>query len=133
MKTASLRPRTTLASTLMRAGSASGRARDEASNIEQRKDGSPSGGGDNRIITAGKDGRGAPRRVAAAILIGISLAAVFGSGPTLRWTETLPDSRLTAALHDAAARWNETLSALGLSKPHDWLRATIRAFEAMHF
>ena len=123
--------------TIMRAKLAAGRARDSTSDTGRRAvqpvAGSLTSGADDRIITTGNNRLGTPARVLAAVLIGLSLAAVFGSGPALRWTETLPDGRLTAALHDAAAKWNDTLSPLGASRPHDWLRATIRAFEAMHF
>ena len=126
----------------MRARAAASGARDKTSSTGQRKvrpasggsvTGGPIAGGDNRIIAVSSDRRAAPSRVLAAILIGISIAAIFGSGPTLRWTETLPDGRLAATLHDAAAKWNEALSPLGASRPHDWLRATLRAFEALHF
>ena len=121
----------------MRARSAAGRARDDTSDAGHRAvqpvSGSLTSGADDRIITAGNNRRGTPARVLAAVLIGLGLAVIFGSAPALRWTETLPDGRLTAALHNAAAKWNHTLSPLGVSRPHDWLRAMIRAFEAMHF
>ena len=122
--------------TLKPAGLAAGRARDEAPDAGQHRIEPASGtlvrGGDDRIITAG-DRRGTPARVLVAVLIGMGVAPVFASGPALRWTETLPDSRLTTALHDAAARWNGMLAASGAFQLHDWLHARTRSFEAMRF
>jgi hypothetical protein len=98
--------------------------------------GEPTGGptgGDDRIVAASSTRRGTPAQVLRAVLIGVILAAVFGSGPLLHWTEMLPDGRLAVALHDAAAWWNGMLSTLGIARPYEWLRRLTRAFEAMRF
>jgi hypothetical protein len=89
-------------------------------------------GTDERVIAA-PAGRGTASQVLRVVLLGCTVAAVFGSAPLLGWTEALPDNGLTAALHDAATRWNDAMASIGATAPRDRLRAGLRAVEAKHF
>ncbi len=89
-------------------------------------------GTDPRIIAAAP-GRGTAVQVLRVVLIGCAVAAVFGSAPLLAWTEALPDGPVVSVVHTTAERWNDAMTRVGATEPREWLRGTLRGFEARHF
>jgi hypothetical protein len=66
------------------------------------------------------------RRVFAACLIGALVLALFASRDTPGWAERLGDSSLDHRLRSIASAWDETMEALGFTRPHDALRAAMQ-------
>ena len=67
-----------------------------------------------------------PRRVFTACLIGALVLALFASRDTPGWAERLGDSSLNHRLRSVAGAWDETMETLGLTRPHDALRAAMQ-------
>ncbi len=69
---------------------------------------------------------GSPRQVLALTLIGTLVLAVFASRDLSSWLERLGDGPILAPLQHAAAEWDGAMDRLGLTRPHEALRGTIR-------
>jgi hypothetical protein len=91
----------------------------------------PVPGADDRIIETGR--RTTPARVLAVLVFACALAAVFGSAPLLAWANALPDGQVGRLLAAAALAWHNDMSAAGVTRLHESLRAFIRICEAFHF
>jgi hypothetical protein len=91
----------------------------------------PVTGADDRIIETGR--RTTPARVLAVLVFACALAAVFGSAPLLAWANALPDGQAARLLAAAAQVWHNDMSAIGVTRLHESLRAFIRICEAFHF
>jgi hypothetical protein len=66
------------------------------------------------------------RRVFAACLAGALVLAMFASRDTPGWAEQLGDSPLAHSLRSIAGDWDETMEELGLTRPHEALRAAMQ-------
>jgi hypothetical protein len=66
-----------------------------------------------------------PRQVLAICLIGALVLALFGSRDTPGWAERLGDSWLDHRLRAIAGAWDGAMETLGLTDPHEALRAAI--------
>jgi hypothetical protein len=66
-----------------------------------------------------------PRGMLAACLIGAVMLALFASSDTPGWAERLGDTPLDHALRGVAGSWNAAMETLGLTRPHEALRAAM--------
>jgi hypothetical protein len=66
-----------------------------------------------------------PRQVLAICLIGAIALAFFASRDTPGWAERLGDSSFDHRLRSIASAWDGAMETLGLTHPHDALRATM--------
>ena len=69
---------------------------------------------------------GSPRQVFALTLVGALVLAVFASRDLSSWLDRMGGGPLLAPLQRAAATWDDTMATLGLTRPHEILRAAIR-------
>src|SRR6266849_6609305 len=69
---------------------------------------------------------GSPRQVLALTLVGSLALAVFASRDLSSWLDRMGGGPLLAPLQRAAATWDDTMATLGLTRPHEVLRSTIR-------
>jgi len=67
-----------------------------------------------------------PRQVFALTAIGTVFLALFASRDLPSWSERLADLPFGPAMQRAAAEWDEAMAALGLTRPHQILRRTMR-------
>jgi hypothetical protein len=66
------------------------------------------------------------RQVFAVTVIGTLFLAFFASRDLPSWSERLGDGPFGAAVQRAAAEWDDAMASLGLTRPHEALRATVR-------
>ncbi len=86
-------------------------------------------GADRRVLATASGGA-APQalRILAA---GLAAALLLGATPLRQWADSLAAPPTVAApIAAAAAPWARTTARLGLDRPYDALRATIRRLEA---
>jgi hypothetical protein len=69
---------------------------------------------------------GTPRQVFAIALIGTLVLALLASRDLASWTERLGDTPAILMAQRIAAEWDERMAALGLTRPHEVLRDTLR-------
>jgi hypothetical protein len=70
------------------------------------------------------------RQMLAACLVGALVLALFASRDTPGWADRLGDSALDHKLRSVAGAWDAAMEELGLTHPHEALRAAInRALE----
>ena len=69
---------------------------------------------------------GSPRQVLALTLVGSLALAVFASRDLSSWLDRLDHGAMLAPVQRAAATWDDTMATLGLTRPHEILRAAIR-------
>jgi hypothetical protein len=67
-----------------------------------------------------------PGQVLALTLVGALVLAVFASRDLSTWLDRLGGGPLLEPLQQAAAQWDGAMDRLGLTHPHDALRAAIR-------
>jgi hypothetical protein len=67
-----------------------------------------------------------PRQVFFAVAVGAAVLALFASRDTPGWAERLGDTPLDHALRAAAGAWDQRMSRLGLTQPHEILRAAMQ-------
>ena len=71
--------------------------------------------------------RGAsPRQVLAMTLIGAVVLAVFASRDLAIWLDRFGGGPVLEPLQQAATQWDGAMDRLGLTRPHDALRAAMR-------
>jgi hypothetical protein len=63
------------------------------------------------------------RQVFAAVAAGAVVLALFASSDLPSWGEELSQGVLTPSLRRAAGAWNGAMEQLGLTRPHEALRA----------
>ncbi|MBV8889564.1 MAG: hypothetical protein JO305_07835 [Alphaproteobacteria bacterium] len=69
---------------------------------------------------------GSPRQVLEVVAIGTLVLGLFASRDLPSWTERLAQTRFGASLDAAATTWDEAMSRLGLTAPHEALRRGVR-------
>jgi hypothetical protein len=69
---------------------------------------------------------GSARQVFAITLVGILVLAMFASRDLSSWLNGMGDGPILRPLQQAATEWDETMTTLGLVRPHEALRLTIR-------
>lgn len=69
---------------------------------------------------------GSPRQVLALSLVGAVVLAVFASRDLSTWLDRQGGGPAIEALQQAAAQWDGAMDRLGLTRPHDALRAAMR-------
>lgn len=69
---------------------------------------------------------GSPRQVLAMTLIGALVLAVFASRDLSSWLDRQGGGPVFEPLQHAAAQWDGTMDRLGLTRPHDAMRAAMR-------
>ena len=69
---------------------------------------------------------GTPRQVFAMTVIGTIVLALFASRDLASWTERLGDTPAILSAQKLAAAWDDRMAALGLTRPHEALRDTLR-------
>ena len=69
---------------------------------------------------------GTARQVFAMTVIGTAMLALFASRDLASWTERLGDSPAALSVQKIAADWDDHMAALGLTRPHEALRDTLR-------
>ena len=69
---------------------------------------------------------GSPRRALAVSLIGAIALALFASRDLPGWADRLDDGRVAGMVRPLAAEWDSAMAALGLTRPHEALRAASR-------
>ena len=67
-------------------------------------------------------------QVLAIILIGSLVLAVLASRDLSSWAERLGGGPLAEQTQGLAARWDQTMEALGFVRPHDALRSAVDGF-----
>jgi hypothetical protein len=70
-------------------------------------------------------GGGSPRQVLGICLVGAIVLACFASRDTPGWAERLGDSTLDHRLRGIAGSWDSAMEQLGLTHPHEALRAAM--------
>lgn len=66
------------------------------------------------------------RQVLAMTLIGALVLAVFASRDLVTWLDRQGGGPILEPLQQAATQWDGAMDRLGLTRPHDALRATMR-------
>jgi hypothetical protein len=69
-----------------------------------------------------------PAQVVAMILIGSLVLALFASRDLSSWAEHLDGGPVAEQTQSFAARWDQTMEALGFVRPHDTLRSAADRF-----
>jgi len=69
---------------------------------------------------------GSPRQVLAAVAIGSLVLAVFASRDLSTWLDRMGGGPVLAPLQHTAADWDGAMARLGLARPQEALRGTIR-------
>jgi hypothetical protein len=69
---------------------------------------------------------GTPRQVFALTLVGTLVLAVFASHDLATWLDRLGGEPVLQATQRAAAQWDAAMDTLGLTRPHEALRGTMR-------
>jgi len=69
-----------------------------------------------------------PRQVFVCCLAGALLLALFASRDTPGWAERLGDAAYAHRLRDVAGAWDQAMGTLGLTRPHEALRAAMQRF-----
>ena len=69
---------------------------------------------------------GTARQVLALSLIGTLVLAVFTSRDLATWLDRQGGGPIVEPLQQAAAQWDGAMERLGLTRPHDALRAAMR-------
>jgi hypothetical protein len=67
-------------------------------------------------------------RMFATCLIGALVLALFASRDVPGWAEQLGDAPYAHSVRDIAGSWDRAMEALGLTDPHEALRAAMRRF-----
>ena len=70
-------------------------------------------------------GGATPRQVLVLCLVGAIVLALFASRDTPGWAERRGDSALDHRLRDIAGAWDAAMETLGLTDPHEALRAAM--------
>jgi hypothetical protein len=78
------------------------------------------------ILPAARRRAVSPRRVFAAVAAGSVVLALLASSDLPSWGEELGPGVLTPSLRRAANLWNGEMERLGLTRPHEALRAGMR-------
>jgi hypothetical protein len=76
---------------------------------------------------------GTPRQVFAMTVIGAAMLALFASRDLAAWTERLGDSPAAMQAQQLAAAWDDSMAALGLTRPHEALRDGLRRLLDWHW
>jgi hypothetical protein len=66
------------------------------------------------------------RQVFAVTVIGTLFLAFFASRDLPSWSERLGDGPIGVTAQRAAVEWDDAMATLGLTRPHEVLRATVR-------
>jgi hypothetical protein len=66
------------------------------------------------------------RQVLALTFLGVLTLSFFGSGDLPSWVGCLGRGPLIDRAQALATQWDDTMASLGLSRPHEALRALIR-------
>ena len=69
---------------------------------------------------------GSPRQVFVLCLVGAVALAVFASRDLVSWLDRMGGGPAVQPIQQAAAAWDGAMAQLGLVRPHEALRATIR-------
>ena len=69
---------------------------------------------------------GTPRQVLAMSVIGTLLLAVFAAPDLSSWLDRMGGGPVLEPLQDAAAEWEAEVARLGLTAPHEAIRAAMR-------
>jgi len=69
---------------------------------------------------------GAPRQVLVLTVIGTLVLAVFASRDLSAWLDRMGGGPILEPIQRAAAQWDGAMDRLGLVRPHEALRLTIR-------
>jgi hypothetical protein len=69
---------------------------------------------------------GTPRQVLVLTLIGTLVLAVFASRDLSTWLDRMGGGPILEPIQRAAAQWDGAMERLGLVRPHEVLRGTIR-------
>ena len=69
---------------------------------------------------------GTARQVLVLTLIGTLVLAVFAAPDLASWLGRMDGGPIIAPLQHAAAAWDDAMGRLGLTRPHEALRATVR-------
>ena len=69
---------------------------------------------------------GSPRQVFALTLIGTLVLAVFASRDLSSWLDRMGGGPVLEPVQRAAAQWDGAMERLGLVRPHEALRGTVR-------
>jgi len=69
---------------------------------------------------------GSPRQVLALTLVGTLVLAVFASRDLSSWLDRMGGGPILEPIQRAAAQWDGAMDRLGLVRPHEALRGTIR-------
>lgn len=69
---------------------------------------------------------GSPRQVFALTLVGTLVLAVFASRDLSAWLDRMGGGPILEPIQRVAAQWDGAMERLGLVRPHEALRLTIR-------
>lgn len=69
---------------------------------------------------------GTPRQVLAMTVIGTLLLAVFAAPDLSSWLDRMGGGPVLEPLQNAAAEWQAAMTRLGLTEPHEAIRAAMR-------
>jgi hypothetical protein len=69
---------------------------------------------------------GTPRQVLAVSVIGTLLLAVFAAPDLSSWLDRMGGGPMLEPLQNAAAEWEAAVARLGLTAPHETIRAAMR-------
>jgi hypothetical protein len=85
----------------------------------------PTPGGDAIPLSLRRTG-GTPRQVLAMSVIGTLVLAVFAAPDLSSWLDRMGGGPVLETLQNAAAEWDAAMVRLGLTEPHEVIRATMR-------
>jgi len=69
---------------------------------------------------------GSPRQVLVLTLVGTLVLAVFAAPDLASWLDRMDGGPIIKPLQRAAAEWDDAVGRLGLTRPHEILRAATR-------
>jgi hypothetical protein len=82
--------------------------------------------GTNAIPLSLRQRGGTPRQVLAMSVIGTLLLAVFAAPDLRSWLDRMGGGPVLEPLQNAAAEWEAEVARLGLTAPHEAIRAAVR-------
>ncbi|HEX2152231.1 MAG TPA: hypothetical protein VHG31_09595 [Stellaceae bacterium] len=85
----------------------------------------PPPGGDAIPLALRRTG-GTPRQVLAMSVIGTLVLAVLAAPDLSSWLDRMGGGPVLEPLQNAAAEWNAAMGQLGLTEPHEAIRAGMR-------